>query len=64
MRVMLRLMIIRFLLLAFCFTFTHLALGGGLTPENAYEVSWDASGKNFKDSMPIGNGDLGMMVPQ
>jgi alpha-L-fucosidase 2 len=27
-----------------------------------YNVIWDSPGKNFKDSMPIGNGDLGLNV--
>src|SRR5579872_2922325 len=27
-----------------------------------YRVTWDSPGTNYKDSMPIGNGDLGLNI--
>lgn len=30
------------------------------SPSDEYGVVWDSPGKNYKDSMPIGNGDLGL----
>jgi alpha-L-fucosidase 2 len=32
----------------------------GQSPANGYDVTWDSPGKSYKDSMPIGNGDLGL----
>lgn len=32
----------------------------GQSPSNEYAVTWDSPGKSYKDSMPIGNGDVAL----
>ena len=41
---------------------TGAAAGEFATRLDASNVIWDSLGKNFRDSMPIGNGDLGLNV--
>lgn len=33
-----------------------------IEPADGYDVTWNSLGKNYRDSMPIGNGDLGLNV--
>jgi hypothetical protein len=52
-----------FVALAFCAgLFACAAANEPVASLDACNVVWDSLGKNFRDSMPIGNGDLGLNV--
>ena len=47
---------------AVLFTMTTFSCAAGFDSVDHYNISWDSPGKSSSDSMPLGNGDIGLNV--